>query len=90
MKRLSRSLLIRDVESRESEVREEERRGEWLFRRLFSVLRRGEVRECEKEELERREDEVEDRLEGWREGQEDGCAAKFRSGEWGRGISVEA
>lgn len=89
---MSRALPARDVESRESlgtEVREKERRGESLFRRVFSVLRRGEVREGEKEEVERREDEVEDRLEGWREGQEEGCAAKFRSGEQGWGISVE-
>lgn len=52
-------------------------RDEWLFRSLFSVLRRGEIREGEQEELKRREDEVEDRLEGWREGQEEGCVAKF-------------
>lgn len=63
---MSRVLLARDVESRESlgtEVREKER-DEWLPRSLFSVLRRGEVKEGEKEEAERREDEVEDRLEG--------------------------
>lgn len=41
------------------------------------------MREGEQEEVERREDEVEDRLEGWREGQEEGCAAKFRNGEQG-------
>lgn len=47
------------------------------------VLRRGEVREDEREEVERREDEVEDRPEGWRERQEGGCAAKVRSEEQG-------
>lgn len=76
---MSRPLLARDVESRESlvtAVRGKER-DEWLFRSLFSVLRRGEIREGEQEELKRREDEVEDRLEGWREGQEEGCVAKF-------------
>lgn len=54
--------------------RGEARRGE---------ARRGEVREGEREELERRDDEVEDRLEGWREGQEEGFAAKSNSGERG-------
>lgn len=48
------------------------------------MLRRGEVREGEREDEDRREDEVDDRLEGWREGQ--GCAAKREQG-WG--ISVE-
>lgn len=40
--------------------------------------------------MERREDEVDDRLEGWREGQEEGCAAKFKSGEraWGTVMMV--
>lgn len=82
---MSRALLARDVESRASlvtAVREKER-GERLLRSLFSVLRREEMREREQEEVERREDVVEDRLEGWREGQEEGCAAKFRNGEQG-------
>lgn len=76
----SRDSLGTDVEV----VREKERAGEWLLRSLFSVLRRGEVREGEREDEDRREDEVDDRLEGWREGQ--GCAAKREQG-WG--ISVE-
>ena len=57
---------MKDVDSGESlgtEVREKER-GELLLRSLFSVLRRGEVREGEREEVERREEVVEDRLEG--------------------------
>lgn len=64
------------------EVSEKERRGDLLSRSLFSVLRRGEVREGEREEVERkegekdeverREDEVEDKLEGCRAGQEEG------------------
>lgn len=78
---MSRALSARDVKSRESlgtdveEVREKEKPGELLLRSLFSVLSRGEVKEGEKEDVERREDEVDDRLEGWREGQEEGCAA---------------
>lgn len=69
------------MESRESlgTAFREEKRGEQLFRSLFSVLRRGEVREGEW----RREDVVEVRLVGWRDGHEGGCAAKFRSGEQG-------
>lgn len=47
------------------------------------MLTRGELREDDNEELERREDEVEDNLEGWREGQEEGCAANCMSGERG-------
>lgn len=54
------------------EVREKERRGDLLSRSLFSVLRRGEEREGEKEEVERSVDEVEDKLEGCRAGQEEG------------------
>lgn len=53
------------------------------------MLRSGEVREYEREGVERRQDEVEDRLEGWRAGQEEGCAARFKRGEEGRGISEE-
>lgn len=49
------------------------------------MLRRGEVRAGEKEEVERKDEEVEDRLEGWREGQ----AAEFKIGGQGWGISVE-
>lgn len=87
---MSRVLPARDAESRESlgTAFREEKRGEQLFRSLFSVLRRGEVREGEWEEVERREDVVEVRLVGWRDGHEGGCAAKFRSGE--QGISEEA
>lgn len=65
-----------------------EESDEMLARSLLSVLRRGEVRrgevrrgevrEGKREELERRDDEVEDRLEGWREGQEEGFAAKSK------------
>lgn len=47
------------------------------------MLRRGEVSEAVREEVERREDEVEDRLEGWSKGQEEDCAAKFMSEELG-------
>lgn len=82
---MNRTLLATDVESRESlvtAVRGKER-DEWLFRSLFSVLRRGEIREGEQEELKRREEEVEDRLEGWREGQEEGCVAKLSNAEQG-------
>lgn len=53
------------------------------------MLRRGEVREAAKEEVERRWDEVEDSLEGWRKEQEEGCAARFMSGEESWGIIVE-
>lgn len=53
------------------------------------MLRRGEVREAAKEGVERREDDVEDSLEGWREGQEEGCAAKSVSREEGWGIITE-
>lgn len=70
-------------------VREEEERSEQLDRSLLSVLRRGEMMEAEHEEVERREDEVEDRLEGWREGHEKGCAATFNNREHGWGVSVE-
>lgn len=52
------------------------------------MLRMGEERDAAKEEAERREDEVEDSREGWREGEEE--AARFTSGErvcWG--ITVE-
>lgn len=53
------------------------------------MLRRGEVKEVAKEEVERREDEVEDSLEGWKEEQEEGCAAKSLSGQESWGIIVE-
>lgn len=90
---MSRTELGRDVESRDSleteEVKEEEKRGDWLVRSLFSVLRREVVREGDKEEAERREDEVEQRLEGWREEQEGGCVANFMSGEQAWDFSKE-
>lgn len=57
-----------------TDVRQEDVvRAEGLDRSLFSVLRRGDVNE----EVQRRGDEVEDRLEGWREGEDEGCAARF-------------
>lgn len=87
---MSRALLVRDVESRDllrTEVGEKE--SDELSRSLFLVLRKGEVREGEREEVERSEDEVEVRLEGCREGQEEGCVAKFKSGAQGGGISME-
>lgn len=86
---LSRVLLAKDVESRESAVTavKEENRGKLLVRSLFSVLRRAEVGEAEQGEEERREDTVEDRLEGWRDGHDGGCAVEVRSGEMC--ISVE-
>lgn len=59
-------MLVRDLESRESLETKEVRRS------LFWVLRRGEAKEGDQEELERREDDVEDSAEGWREGQEEG------------------
>lgn len=70
-------------------VMEEEERSEQLDRSMFSVLRRGEMMEAEHEEVERREDEVEDRLEGWREGHEKGRAATFDNREHGWSVSVE-
>lgn len=63
----SRALLLaKDVESRELLVVavKEGNSGELLVRRLFSVLRRVEIGEGEQEEAERREDTVEERLEG--------------------------
>lgn len=42
------------------------------------MLGRGEVSKGEKEGVERRVDEVEVRLEGWREGQEEVSAVKFK------------
>lgn len=76
-------LLVKDVESRELLVVavKEENRGELLVRSLFSVLRRAEIGEGEQEESERREDTVEDRLEGWRDGHDGGGAVEVRSGE---------
>lgn len=85
MKWLNKEPLARDVESREpwgtdAGAAEEgkgktETRGERLLRSVFWVLRKDEVREGEQreEEVERRVDVVEDKLEGCREGQEDGC-----------------
>lgn len=63
---MSRAPPVSDEESRDSlgTVEREKETGGWLVRSLFSVLRREEVREGEREEAERREDEVEDRLEG--------------------------
>lgn len=58
----------------------EENRGKLLVRSLFSVLRRAEIGEGEQEEEERREDTVEDRLEGWRDGHDEGCTMELRSG----------
>lgn len=84
---MSRALPARDLKCRDSlgpdveGVREKERLGEWSLRSLFSVLTRGELSKGEKVEVERREDEVDDRLVGWREGQEEVCAAKFKSVE---------
>lgn len=46
------------------EVKGKEGERELGVKNLFSVLRRGEEREGAKAEVERREDEVEDRLEG--------------------------
>lgn len=46
----------------------EESRGKLLVRNLFSVLRRAELGEAEQREAESREDTVEDRREGWRDG----------------------
>lgn len=63
-------MLARDVETRDvsAEVKEKESGGGSVFRSLFWVLRRDE--EMEGEERERREDVVEDSLEGCREGHE--------------------
>lgn len=88
---MSRGPPARDVESRESlgteEVREKERRGESLARSLFWVLTRGEAREGKREEVERREDDVEERMDGWREEQEEGWATKREEG-WGIAMEV--
>lgn len=62
----------------EEEEEDGKRRGACLFRSLFSVLRRGEVSDSEQQEEEVEKgkvDVVEDRLEGWREGQEEGCSS---------------
>lgn len=61
----------------------------WLDRSLFSVLRRGDVSEDEHKEVQRREDEVEDRLEDWQERKEGGCASWFSKLEQGCGITVD-
>lgn len=53
------------------------------------MLRRGESRDDDNKELEKREDEVEERLEGWREEQEGDCAANCNSGERGCVTSME-
>lgn len=67
-KRLRREPPARVAESSESsgadKVEEKQRLGDAVARSLFWVLRRGEAVE---EEAERREDEVEDSLDGWRE-----------------------
>lgn len=68
--------MSRDVESKEPRATEEEMEEEEgrmsgsLFRSVFWVLRKREVREGEEEEVEeeRRVEVVEERLEGWREG----------------------
>lgn len=54
---------------------EEVVRTEWLDRSMFSVLSRGDVSEDEHEEVQRREEDVEDRLEGLRAREDEGCAA---------------
>lgn len=60
-------MLGREVESRypsATDVRQEDVRSEGLDSSVFSVLRRGDVNEDKHEEVQRREDEVEHRLEG--------------------------
>lgn len=76
-------LLTKDVDSRELLVAplKEENSGKLLVRRLLSVLRRAEIGEGEQEEPERREDTVEEKREGWRDGHDGGCATEPRSGE---------
>lgn len=88
-KGLNKALLARDEEraasSRTEEVREKERWGESVVRSLFWVLRRGEAIE----EVERREDVVEERLDGWKEEQKEGPAEDFMSREaWGKVVEV--
>lgn len=65
---MRREPQAREVESSElspaEEVEEKQRLGDAVARSLFWVLRRGEAVEYE---AERREDEVEDSLDGWRE-----------------------
>lgn len=63
-------------------------RPEWLDRSMFSVLRRGDVSEDEHEEVQRREEDVEDRQEALRAGDE-GCAAWFSKREQACGITVD-
>lgn len=73
-----------------TDVRQEEVvRTEWLDRSMFSVLRRGDVSEDEHEEVQRREEDVEDRLEGLRAGEDEGCAAWFNKREQACGITVD-
>lgn len=73
-----------------TDVRQEEVvRMEWLDRSMFFVLRRGDVSEDEHEEVQRREADVEDRLEGLRMGEDDGCAAWFSKIEQACGITVD-
>lgn len=73
-----------------TDVRQEEVvRTEWLDRSMFSVLRRGDVSEDEHEEAQRREEDVEDRLEGLRAGEDEACAAWFSKREQACGITVD-
>lgn len=73
-----------------TDVRQEEVvRTEWLDRSMFSVLRRGNVNEDEHEEVQMREEDVEDRLEGLRTGEDEGCAAWFSKRERACGITVD-
>lgn len=76
-------MLAKDVENRELLVVavKEENSGKLPVRRLLSVLRRAELGEGEQEGAERREDTVEERQEGWRDGHGGGCAVELRSGE---------
>lgn len=60
-------MLERAVDTRyplATDVRQEVVGTERLDRSVFSVLRRGDVKEDEDGEVQRREDEVEDKLEG--------------------------
>lgn len=88
-------MLERELETKYSlatDVKQEEVvRTEWLDRSMFSVLRRGDVSEDEHEEVQRREEEVEveDRLEGLRAGEDEGCAAWFSKREQASGITVD-
>lgn len=77
---MRREPLVKSSESSGAdEVEEKHRLGDAAARSLFWVLRRGEAVE---EEAERREDEVEDSLDGWREETYDG-AVVLRSPDGG-------